>query len=746
MEFININKDKYDNEIFSLIKKKKFDYFLKFVYDNENIDLDIYDQTYNYVIHYLILFDRNDIIEKLLNKKRLRLDVVDIDGKNILYNIIKFNYIDILNTIIKFDSKTIGVSIIDNIDKSGSTGLHYCCIFNNNEAAKILIDNNADVNINDSRNKNFFQIGLEYKRNNILLYGLKKIKDNVFKIKYKDGNTLLQESIEYKNNEIINYFLSLEISKKYIDNQNIEFGLSALHQSIILKNNNLSKKLIDMGADFNLIDNLGNTIIHYCIIEENFDFLENLINDYIRDVNKINLNIPNLNGNTPLHLFLFKMGNKDDISIYKNILLKIIENTNINIQNNNNISSFNLLLKYNFWKDDNIKSILKNGNNPINLFLKDSNNENLYDKVKDNQEIIDIVVDSYYNNLLKVKENKEVDIPWEKYCASRDLDNLVKILNKKKLKNLEYYCKEEIRNVIEKKERSIPIHKKINLSIDSGIYKDGCFYTGSTIDILFGLLYLFENNLSIDLILQYPLTQNDDLLNYYNKIGISNNLKKEFMNIEIIWTFQKLIYPLYFENLLLNSINTDNKFIVIPIGIELEQGSHANILIIDKSKLLIERFEPNGRNHPNGLYYNPKLLDSLLSLKFKDILPNYKYVSPINYLPVIGFQMLETLQDKKCKKISDPNGFCAIWCVWWAEKKITNNKYSSELLALNLIEQIKIENKSFKKIIRNYSQKITSLRDNILIKYDLDIHKWVNDDFENEIINKIESDILEMIR
>ena len=124
---------------------------------------------------------------------------------------------------------------------------------------------------------------------------------------------------------------------------------------------------------------------------------------------------------------------------------------------------------------------------------------------------------------------------------------------------------------------------------------------------------------------------------------------------------------------------------------------------------------------------------------------NFKYLKPSKFLPIIGFQMLETVEDSKCNKISDPNGFCAVWCVWWAEQKIINYDIESNKLAEELIKHMKFSNKSFKKLIRNYSINIVKLRDEYLHKYNINIDDWMVGNYDEEIINNIEKNILEKI-
>ena len=287
------------------------------------------------------------------------------------------------------------------------------------------------------------------------------------------------------------------------------------------------------------------------------------------------------------------------------------------------------------------------------------------------------------------------------------------------------------------------LYEEILFTIDDIVFENNYFYTGSTIDILFGLIYLHNNFKNINFIIDYPLSQNNKLINYYEKIGLDYDYKIEFINIEILWSYQKLIYITNFDSLLINLISKDERFIIIPLGIEITEGSHANIIIFDKINKIIERFEPNGAYTLYNFNYNSKLLDSLLKNKFINLLNEYTYITPSDYLPIIGFQMLENINMKNIE-IGDPNGFCAVWCIWWCKYKISNPNIESKKLAIELIKNIKLSNKSFKKIIRNFSKNIVILRDDILKKYNIDINDWINNNYTQDIIDNIEKDIISL--
>jgi len=256
------------------------------------------------------------------------------------------------------------------------------------------------------------------------------------------------------------------------------------------------------------------------------------------------------------------------------------------------------------------------------------------------------------------------------------------------------------------------------------------------------LLFLFKkfNNEGLNILINETLIKNDLLLTYYKSIGIDLNYKLDFINFEIIWTFQKIFFPINFEENMKVLIKK-SKFIVVPIGIETSKGSHANILFFDVKNKILERFEPNGANEPKDLNYNSNILDHLILNKFKKIDNDIIYNVPKKYLPIIGFQIIENFNENKCKKIGDPNGFCGIWCIWWVYQKIKYYQVDSSKLSTELIKEIKYRNINFKELIRNFSKNITDLRDSYLKKYNLDINDWIVGNYTDEILNKLDKSI-----
>ncbi len=728
----NINNE----DIFNLLKSHEFESIRKLIESKKLTNLDFRDSNYNYFIQYIINYNQYEIFALILtmsktNTINIRLDILDSDGRSILYNCIKYNYIEMIKELIEYNKETIGISIIDISDRLGLTALHYSVIFNNFEAFKLLIENEADPYVISKDGSNVFVTCLMYKRNPMLEYLIEK-KYNL-NFTSGTGETLIQIATNYQNTQMINKLLETPIN---LNNATNDYGLNILHQSIILDNFDLFKKLLEKSVDINLPDFYGNTPLHYILSEKRIEYLPVFFTK-----SNIKLNTTNINGETPLHLLLDLEGGIDTID--SSILNKIILESDLNIQDNQGNTGLMKIVKSNLQgKFADLLQI-----KPLNFFIE--NNESKSIEMTD--ELLNILVESYWNQI-KINRDELLD-DWEKWCSTESFEKLKGIINTKEGvtgTKAEEICKSKIAHVIKNESRSIPKLSNIELNFDNGIFTNYCYYTGSPVDILFGLILLHQDFASkgLKVILDYPLTVNESLEKYYQKIGLDYPYKLDFSNIEIIWSYQKLFFPSYFDDEIANALK-EAKYITVPVGIETSVASHANILFWDVHNKTIERFEPNGSHYPIGLNYNPELLDKLLENKFKQFDPEIKYLPPYKFLPTISFQILENLETVKCKKIGDPNGFCGVWCVWWVYQRmlnISNPKLNLNNIAYEIIRFIKMDNQSFKTIIRNFSKKITQIRDTFMKKYSIDINDWVVGNYTPEILDKLEKDVFKSVK
>lgn len=711
-------------DLFKLLRHKEYDKVINYLNANKDLELNVQDKYNNYFIEVVLDLENIELL-KAVFKHNISLDIIDNNGSTLLFNIIKFNKIEILNLIIDFNksSNIIGIDILDKQDIMGKTPLHYAIYFDNEEIFDILIENNVDVFIQTTKNINSFFYCLKYERTDLLIKLLDKYT-NYNDILYDDEN-LLMTAISYENYEIINYLLNTDIDINYQVKEN---GFCALHQIVSINNTSYFNKILEKDPEINLYTFNGYSLFHLAIINRNIDILDKLLEINKTSKNPINFNINNDDGNTALHLILF---NYNDFS--NNIIEVFIKNTNLNIQNNDGdtclyyIVKNNLLVKY--------KDILKE--KELNIFVKNNIDKLIYDLIEDDK-IFDIVASSYYNTLKNKK--KKLIKQWEINCAE----------HKNKTE-----CMEKIKSKIINKKRSIPAYSKVNIDIDTGLsLSNNCFFTSELIDTVFCILWLYNkfkdhDRININILLSDSILENYNYQEYYKKLGTNLKNNIDFYNCCIFWSYQNLFVPNYYDNLinkLTQNIDKEKKnYIVIPINIENGEKGHANILLWNLNENIIIRFEPNGSREPNTMYYNSGLLDIKLKTYFEKINPKITYIKPNKYLPIIGFQVIENISNKNCRNIGDPNGFCLVWCIWFIHHFIINQHISLNKISCYLINNLKLNNINFKDMIRNYSKNISKLRDEYLEKVDLDINKYINNKYSIKKILSLEKKILNNI-
>ena len=697
-------------KLLELVKNKNVKELEKIIKNDKKIDLNLKEEGNDTLIFYVLLYNYENILDLLITRN-IRIDLLDSDGKCILFNPIKLDYINLIKKLLIYDSKHMGINILDIKDKYGLTPLHYTIIFNKLDAFKLLLDYNANYLAVNNDNLNSFFLCIQFNRIDFFIY-LLNIDKTSSELNYynNDRDTLLHYTIKEDKFDFVNLILSKKIN---INAQEELAGLTALHMTIIKNNVKTVKYLIMNGVNvnINIQDYYGNSCLHYAISEKNDEIIKIIIKY------NPNYNLINIDGDTALHNYL------DENNMNKEILETLIINTHLNIQNNEGITCLKKLLDLDLFIP--YKHILEN--KELNFFIQDNSGEDIGSYL-DDKNIFKCAIKSYYNEIIKNDYNGIEK--WEKICS---------------LKKNQEECQDKIAKVIRNEKRSLPKLTNLKLFLDNGIYLNACFYTGVPLDILFGLVFLYEKfkKDNFSLVLDYPLTINEPLEKYYEKIGYDYPFKLEFSNCEILWSFQRIFFPTFFDFEFSKKMkDTHIKTIAIPLGIELTNGSHANILFVDKENMTIERFEPNGANYPMGLNYNPHLLDTTLEHKFLEY--HLQFIKPGDFLPTIGFQILENIENK-CKKIGDPNGFCGVWCTWWVYHRLNNPKIKNYELANLLIKNIKMENIIFKNLIRNFAYNIVNLRDKTLKKYKIDINDWMVSNIKLETINQIEKDILNNI-
>jgi ankyrin repeat protein len=739
-------------KIFQLIKLQDWKN-LKILIKTNNIDYNIKDNSNIWLLEYLIMLNQVDLIELILTKN-IRIDIQDEQNKTILYSVIKFSYIPILKLLLEKDKKIIGKSILDIKDNDQNIPLFYAIKFFNLEAIQIIFKYQTNLYTKNTDGENALHLAVKSANLDIFKLILTKLTD--INVKKNNGENCLNLAIKYKCYDIIKYILDeyLDRTQKLdINSTESKYNFSILHYIFL----SLDYQLVMIFSKYlnkfnpNIQDKSGNIFFHYFInniLQNSNEFKKEDLLYIIDEIKKLNINynLYNIDGNTTCHILLL------NLKIFKenyNILINdLIENTNLNIQNKNGESCLFLLVKNNYWKE--VKNVLIK--KKLDVFIIDEQKNCIFDylDLEDLEIFTEILTNSYLYMLNNTEHNKKWLDYWDNRCKKninlKELNETEReLIQNIKLDSNKTLCfnliNDNLKNYIQKFKKdkkiydihSYPIHTKYPKLIEK--YQDVIIptFTGSTIDILSGLLYI--NNKYSDMITTSLklIDLNQSLINCKNNIC-------EMTGFEILWKNYQIYIPTSKSNDLIRELtyikmNKQNRFFVIPIGIELNTNDysygHANILLFDFENMQVERFEPHGAEPPYGLDYDAHLFDNLLENKINSFKLGFQYISPSTYLPKIGFQIKE-IYELKNDYIGDPNGFCAAWCYWWCDIRIKNPNIDRKKIVGLLSKEIINDEISYKKLIRNYSFNITDIRDKILTKTGININDWINDSLSSE--------------
>lgn len=732
-------------ELFNLIKNHEYQKLISKIKFDDKIDLNETDESGTFLIQYAIMFRQKDLVALLISKG-CKLDILDSDGHGIFYLPIKFGYDDIVRLLINFSNVVIGMPLLEMQDLNGNIPLHYAITYKKYDIIEEMLKTKSNINFKDLNGNTILHIivkSMKTQMDNNLINIFNMIIDGKIGLNHMNnlGQNVLHIAVENNNLEICKTLIKHNIA---IDIQTIDDHLTPLILSTIQNNFEICKLLLANGANINNQDIYGDSVLNHAIINKSIKLIKLFANFPDIDVNLINAD-----GNTALILYFMTEYNYDKLEDYE--FSKILTMSDINIQNNVGQTIWHYLAENNIWES--YLDILMHKTNKI--FIQNNNEITPYDIIVDKfpnklNTFMIVIANSYYNLIKKDLESNDESVYVENSIYEKIKQTLVdlsndksndKSNNKSKIYPDEQILTDIISHILESR-MSVPELKKLHI-LNELNYSNVKFssYTGISLDIISGLLYITKKFPNVSTSLTKNFILNEKLENYYKSNGINKEMFSDFLNFELIWSFHKLFIPTIFKQQITNFFADDTKrYLVFPLGIELSNGAHANILLYDKETSHIERFEPYGKSFPPGFNYNPTSLDTHLKNLFLNYLNangNMIYYDPSMYETKIGLQLLDTIEYAKQKNIGDPGGFCAAWALWYIEMRIINNQISKNLLIDKLINYIRLKRVSFRSIIRSFTKNITDIRDKLLTNANLDINIWLNNNYTEIEWNKL---------
>lgn len=196
---------------------------------------------------------------------------------------------------------------IDARDHNGQTPLHYAIQSGNTEVAKYLIDNGANLNIQDNYYQKTNTQYVYYK--SPLHYAVESGDTEIAKYLVDHGanpniqdaysSTPLQSAIYSGNTEVVEYLLDHNADP----NSKGHYSTSPLLAAVKLGHTEIVKNLVEHGADLNVKNASAQTLLHYAIELEHTEIAKYLI-DHNVDINTRDIS----SGKSPLH-FAMSMKN-----------------------------------------------------------------------------------------------------------------------------------------------------------------------------------------------------------------------------------------------------------------------------------------------------------------------------------------------------------------------------------------------------------------------------------------------------
>jgi len=708
------------DELFILIKNGETKKFIKYLsnLDINEVNVNIKDENDNYLIFFSVILN-NIIATKKLIEYGAMIDVIDNNGYGILYYPIKLNYPNIIDILIDYDKQLTGITLLNSQDKKGNSPIHYAVFYKNPYALQKMLMNGADVEIRNNVGYNPFHMAIIKKDIQFIRiinqYG--KFKTNAKTI---DEDTPLHLACNYQVKECV----QILIDKGANTNESNSIGFLPVFYSVI--QNDI--EIIKLFKNLNLYhqDNIdGNTLLYYAILYDHHEIIDYIFSIshinvrqshgyYTEDINssdsvisnEIDPDIVNIEGLTILHIFLYKY--QETYDKYIEILLSY---ANLNYQDNHGYTVLHIMIEKDIWRK--FGSILRK--RKLDIFIKNNENKSVFETVPlmYREQFIDIVTSSYAELLIKYSGTLKEE--WQKKCS--------------KSENLDARCVTKIHNEIIKNKKSFPEkNNKIIINVDFDTNVSISTFTGNHLDVLAGIKYLTMKYSDASSLYCKQSGKYDET---HHKLQEDPAL--HIFHIEIRWIYQKIFFPSDFNNCFREVYKSNKyKWIIIPIGIILSNGNHSNILLYDIENDVMERFEPHGSDYPYQFNYNPKLLDDILYRHISNIIyeinpsKELKYTEPNKYLPKVGFQKFENFEAHINTNIGDPNGFCSLWCIWYMDYRLKYASYNPQKIVKKLITNIRLQSHSFRNIIRNYSKKITDLRDSFLAVIGMDINDYLN--------------------
>jgi len=314
--FIKVNvTNNYGESALSIAMEYKREEAIEELLNCKDIDVNCIDNNGVSILMKAIKYSiSKDIIKRLIDDPGIDLTVTDHRGKNLLFYIINFNCIGIidylikkgvdlninhclitkelpLNMAIKYSNKEIVNEIlsipdldINKIDERGRTPLMQAIENENLESVNLLLKNE---NIIVNKSDRFKRLPLNYATEHNLINIIEALinhKDTLINNKDIEGRTSLICASRNDNVKIINLLLENKADINTQDNYNYTALMYSIENNSYKTFNSL---IIKKGINLNLINNNNQNALHLAVTTDNIGMVKKIVENPSSDINYI---------------------------------------------------------------------------------------------------------------------------------------------------------------------------------------------------------------------------------------------------------------------------------------------------------------------------------------------------------------------------------------------------------------------------------------------------------------------------
>ena len=279
-------------------------------------DVNAKDNLENTPLHIAAVEGNEETIQKLLSNSKVDIDAKNQAGDTPFHTATKNKKSAAVRALLQF--KGIGINVVN---RNGNTSLDIAAGNGDVAIMKILLNNHADIRIDEDGNTLLHKAVESAEKDAIqLLLDTKKFDVNA---KNANGETPLSIAID-KGSKVENIMLLLSCPGINIDNTN-KYNITFLHLLVQrMKFDDIAaaiKAFLDKGADINAKTKpLNYTPLHQAIEWGNQSAIEALLSQP-----GIELNVQSKQGHTPLHIALRRLDNGYDFAHEKKVIALLLK-------------------------------------------------------------------------------------------------------------------------------------------------------------------------------------------------------------------------------------------------------------------------------------------------------------------------------------------------------------------------------------------------------------------------------------